>query len=437
MMKKTVALLLALLLTLSLAACGGNGNKTEAPGVTADTKPGDHIVMGKLDGEALHWTAVGAGVGTVLLVADNVIAYRAYNEEGNRLAAWKNSSVRAYLNGEFLNEVFTDVEREIIALTQTETAAFDDNTYETVTETAEDSVFLLSFREAARYISPLEGFRFGIPTQAAAEARIRMADVSESDTVTKACSWALRDDGETFPQNCMTIEGYSGKLSAIGETKTNPQGIRPAMWVYTDRALADGYKNGTAELPANEALDEKIASLKVGDTVDFGSATLHSAELICREVTWKVLDVTEDAVLIWSDVLLGYYKMGADEDENVRWANSEVRKYINSEDFINEYFDPWERAKIRTTHVVTCGSRPEWNIDGGEETDDKLFLLDREELNKYWPDEASRGFEDDVYWLRSPDYTGGWFSCVIASGSLSQNAASHYYGLRVAMWIEK
>ncbi len=433
-MKKTVALLLALLFILSLAACGG---KNEDPGVTADTKPGDGVVMGKLDGEKLHWTAVGTGVGTVLLVADNVVAYRAYNEEGNRTATWKDSSVRAYLNGEFLTGAFTDAEREMIALTGADTATFDSKTYETVNETAEDSVFLLSFSEAARYISPLEGFRFGIPTQAAAEAGIRMADVSESDTVTKACSWALRDDGETFPQNCMIIEGYSGKLSAIGDTKTNPQGIRPAMWVYTDRALAENWKNGTAELPANEALDEKIASLRVGDALSFGSATLHSAELICREVTWKVLDVSEDAVLVWSDQPLGYYKMGAENDETLRWANSEARAYINSDEFINEYFDPWERAKIRTTHVVTCGSEPEWDLDGGEETDDMLFLLDREELNKYCPDEATRGMKDDVYWLRSPDFAAGWFDCVIASGSVDQNTAAHYYGLRVAMWIEK
>ena len=184
-------------------------------------------------------------------------------------------------------------------------------------------------------------------------------------------------------------------------------------------------------------LDKKIASLKVGDTVAFGSAALYSSDLICREVTWKVLDASEDAFLIWSDVPLGYYRMGEDNDGSLRWANSEVRRYINSAEFINEYFDPWERAKIRPAHVITCGSEPEWGIDGGEETDDMLFLLDREELGQYCPDEASRGIKDDVYWLRSPDFTAGWFDCVNGSGGVSQNSASHYYGLRVAMWIGK
>ena len=434
MMKKTVALLLALLFTLSLAACGG---KDEGPGVTAETKPGDQIVMGELNGEKLQWTAVGTGVGTVLLVSDKVLMCRVFNGEENRYASWKNSSVREYLNGEFLNEAFTDAEREKIALTETSTAAFDTDAYETVNETAEDSVFLLSFKEAARYVSPLGDFVFGVPTQAALDEGVSIADVGGSDAVTQACGWALRDDGESFMQNCMRIEGGSGKLSTIGEVKTSPQGIRPAMWVYTDRDLADGWKNGTAGLPANEALDKKIASLKVGDTVAFGSAALYSSDLICREVTWKVLDASEDAFLIWSDVPLGYYRMGEDNDESLRWANSEARRYINSAEFLNEYFDPWERAKIRAAHVITCGSEPEWGLDGGEETDDMLFLLDREELGQYCPDEASRGIKDDVYWLRSPDFTAGWFNCVNGSGGVSQNSASHYYGLRVAMWIGK
>ncbi len=95
-MKKRIALLLALVMILSLAACGGSGSKggseggsensPAGTGVTADTAVGDKITMGKLDGEALTWTAAGKGVGTVLLISDKVLMRREFTGEDNNSA---------------------------------------------------------------------------------------------------------------------------------------------------------------------------------------------------------------------------------------------------------------------------------------------------------------------------------------------------------------
>ena len=125
-MKKRIALLLALVMILSLAACGGSGGKggsegggeengsAVGTGVSAETAVGDKITMGKLDGEALTWTAAGKGVGTVLLVSDKVLMRRAFTGEDHNSATWKDSELRAYLNGEFLDSVFTEEEKASI-----------------------------------------------------------------------------------------------------------------------------------------------------------------------------------------------------------------------------------------------------------------------------------------------------------------------------------
>ena len=442
-MKKRIALLLALIMVLSLAACGGSGSKggsenvPAGKGVTADTAVGDNVTMGKLDGEALTWTAAGKGVGTVLLISDKVLMRREFTGEDNNSATWKDSAIRAYLNGEFLDSVFAEEEKALIAPTELCTVTFDFDAYQNVNEYTTDSVFLLSGSEYARYVMTIKDFKFGIPTQALLDDGVYLSDVEGSDTVTQACSWILRDNGAQEVYNIMEVSGYDGAASTYGTSKTNNCGIRPAMWVYTDKALAEGWEAGTAALPADEALDAKLAGLTVGGSVTFGTAVYADPSRGAEEIGWKVLDETEDAWLLYSDSLLGAYRFGEENDEALTWAASEARAYINSDEFINGFFNPWEREKIRLSHITTCGGSGSWDVDPGPETDDYLFLLDREEMEKYYPSEADRVITDSIYWLRSPDFVRGWFSCVNEAGTIRENTAGNYYGLRIAMWVSK
>ena len=448
-MKKRIALLLALVMVLSLAACGGSGGKggkegggeengsAVGTGVSAETAVGDKITMGKLDGEALTWTAAGKGVGTVLLVSDKVLMRRAFTGEDNNSATWKDSELRAYLNGEFLDSVFTEEEKALIAPTELRTVTFDFDAYQNVIETTTDSVFLLSGSEYARYVMPIKDFKYGIPTQALLDDNVYLSDVEGSDTVTQACSWILRDNGAQEVYNIMEVSGYDGAASTYGTSKTNNSGVRPAVWAYTDKALADGWKAGTAALPADEALDAKLAGLSVGGSVTFGTVVSADPSKGAAEISWKVLDETEDAWLLYSDTLLGVERFGEEDNDTLTWAASEVRAYLNDDEYLNDLFNPWEREKIKLSHITTCGGSGSWDVDPGPETDDYLFLLDREEMEKYFPNEADRVITDAIYWLRSPDFARGWFSCVNEAGTIRENTAGSYYGLRVAMWVSK
>ena len=78
-----------------------------------------------------------------------------YMEEGNR-ASWKNSMVREWLNEDFYNQAFDEVEKERIALTQTDGWIYDKSYREkgngAIAETylyeeTKDYVYLLSMRE--------------------------------------------------------------------------------------------------------------------------------------------------------------------------------------------------------------------------------------------------------------------------------------------------
>lgn len=446
-MKKWIALLLALTVLLSFTACFGGGaprdneDKTDpAPGVSgvsADTAVGDKVSVGTLDGEKLTWTAITKGVGTVLLLSDKVLARKAFNAEGNFVGKWKDSEIRKWLNGEFFDGVFTDDEKALIAETNIKTDVFDFDNYRTVSEYTDDRVFLLSGVEFSKYVLAIKDLSFGVPTKALLDDGIYMADVEGSDTVKQACGWILRDDGEQESGNTMDVYGYDGSVSLYGNNKTDPGGIRPAMWVYTDKALADGWKAGTAVLPADPVLDAKLSALHVGDTVEFGTAVLRDLNLGGQKVTWKVLDETDDAWLLFSEKLIGAYNFGKADDETVTWATSDVRAFLNGDEYLDGLFTPWERAKIKRSHIVTCGGTDGWDVDPGPETDDDLFLLDREEIEKYFPNEEDRVLPEQTYWLRSPDFVRGNFSYVNEVGGISTNDAAHYAGLRVAVWVLK
>ena len=443
-MKRILAILLALTVLMSFAACKGNEGKPgtdddtpAAAGVSADTAVGDKVSLGKLDGKPLAWTAIAKGVGTVLLLSDQVIARMPFAPEEKNNARWKDSDARVWLNGEFYNDAFSDAEKALIAETSNRTDVFNFDEFRTESEYTDDKVFLLSGIEFAKYVVKAGDLRFGIPTQKLIDDGVYMADVEGSETVKQACSWILRDDGEQETYNTMDVYGFDGTVSLYGNQKTNRSGIRPAMWVYTDKALADGWKAGTATLPADPALDAAIAALHVGDTVEFGMGVMRDLNLGGQKVVWRVLDETDDALLLYSEKLLGAYNFGQPDDETVTWATSDVRAFLNGDEFLNGMFTPWERAKIKRSHVVTCGGTPGWNVDPGPETDDDLFLLDREEMEKYFPNEADRVLPEQTYWLRSPDFTPGNFTYVNEAGGFSTNDAPHYCGLRVAMWVMK
>jgi hypothetical protein len=130
---------------------------------------------------------------------------------------------------------------------------------------------------------------------------------------------------------------------------------------------------------------------KVGDKVTFGRYVQMFKDF--SPVEWRVLDTTDEKVLLLSDKALELqcYRILRDDiistfennfeelkkvlKKELSWENSDPRKWLNNY-FFNSCFDDTEKNQIV----------PVRHISGfGEETEDRIFLLSRDEVEKYFP----------------------------------------------------
>ena len=81
-----------------------------------------------------------------MIVCDSIIANKAYDNDDN---SYKDSDVRAWLNAEFYNTAFTDLQREIILTTTVDNSVSSTGTATNpyACEDTDDKIFLLSHKE--------------------------------------------------------------------------------------------------------------------------------------------------------------------------------------------------------------------------------------------------------------------------------------------------
>lgn len=118
------------------------------------------------------------------------------------------------------------------------------------------------------------------------------------------------------------------------------------------------------------------ASIKAGDYVEFGN------------YNWQVLEVKGGKGLIISERVLDYRPYN-NEAEGTTWAECDLREYLNN-DFLQSFSDdekkliasvknenpdnPWDFRKQDGNNMT----------DGGADTEDSVFLLDIDEVIKYY-----------------------------------------------------
>jgi len=127
------------------------------------------------------------------------------------------------------------------------------------------------------------------------------------------------------------------------------------------------------------------AGLAPGDVVFFGSYEQDNDLSNGPEpIEWIVLACDGDKTL-----LLSKYGLDAqpynEEDESVTWETCTLRTWLN-EEFLNAAFTEAERAAILPTDVDNSAAQgfAEWNTDGGNDTQDKVFLLSCAEADEYF-----------------------------------------------------
>lgn len=118
--------------------------------------------------------------------------------------------------------------------------------------------------------------------------------------------------------------------------------------------------------------------------------------IVIGGVSWIILEKTEhEALLIKSSHFEDVPFHNSLQD--VTWENSDLRKWLNS-DFLDQTFTPEERANIQLTNVK-MDDNDMYGIDGGNDTEDHIFLLSSKEAEKY---SDLLGASDVTSWLRTP-----------------------------------
>ncbi len=196
-----------------------------------------------------------------------------------------------------------------------------------------------------------------------------------------------------------------------------------------------GTEMSETEKEKKKAQEEKeaIANAQEGDIVSFG----HESNDNETELEWRVLSKKEKKVLLITKYSVGNQPYH-ETRESITWENCSLRKWLN-EDFYDEKFSGAEKKLIRKQKLSNI-SDPEYGIDAGNDTEDKIFLLSLKEAKKYFSSDLDRSI-GRTWWLRSPGATSKGAKVVFSDGDFMEGT---YYGtyvecycaVRPSLWVK-
>ncbi len=165
-------------------------------------------------------------------------------------------------------------------------------------------------------------------------------------------------------------------------------------------------------------------------------------------IEWKVVDIDNEdkKVLLFSKYILDL-KPYDEKKTSYTWENSELRKWLNTE-FFDNAFNAREKSCIDDSYIINT-------YDGkscGNDTIDKVFLFDNEEMLKYNSDytgsfmteyvlDKTFGYKEGQRkdcWTRTPGYwgvTGKFNFCKDLSYPFTEYWYSAENGVCPAIWV--
>jgi co-chaperonin GroES (HSP10) len=379
----------------------------------SDISKGDTFTFGSYGGKDIEWLVLDVQGGKALVISKGIIDMRAYNVVST---TWEQCDLRQWLNNDFYNQAFSSAERSRIAKTYMPNP--DNPHYGTDGgNDTQDYVFLLSIDEAERYFSSYS-------------ARVAYYDE-------RTCWWWLRSPGRYV--NFAAFVGDDGGVYTNGAFVNHvyyDRGVRPALWVELDKNAVDA-----AEAEAATAMEESkqtnIGDVSVGDKVYFGSYD-------DKALQWRVLAVEDGkALLITEDIIERKpYNDEWDEDEGVTWESCTLRKWLN-ENFLSAAFSSEQQQQIKLTNLDNPDN-PHYGTDGGNDTQDYIFLLSIDEAQRYFSSDSARvayyyrWADWWWWWLRSPGSNSRLAAYVNRDGYVDTygDRVGGNHGVRPALWVE-
>ncbi len=167
-------------------------------------------------------------------------------------------------------------------------------------------------------------------------------------------------------------------------------------------------------------------------------------------IQWQVLHVQRDRILVMSKYGLEARAYN-NTDRDVTWETCTLRSWLN-DTFYNHAFTTAERGRIIKVRNSNPGNA-QFGTYGGNDTEDRIYILSVNEVEHYMPSESSRrcaplprvkskvkvydGFS--YWWLRTPTYYNGGASVIFTDGRIDYNANVGNSGIMVrpVMWIKR
>ncbi len=366
--------------------------------------------------EPIRWIVLNEKDGWVWLLSEKVLDCKPYNAQYKEIT-WETSSLRAWLNGEFLNAAFTPQEKSAILTRNIKNIA---NPYEGTFggRITKDKVHLLSIREAEGFGSD-EMRRARYTSYAKARGTDDFYELGYTN-------WYLRSPGShdeyllnKSSSGAAAYVDYYGAVSTRGVECDDPGGVRPAIFV--DASLVT-VNRGVMESIASDIPDpvqpppkSDAKGLKAGDIVAFGHYEQDNNTANGKEpVRWIVLATEESKALLISQMNLDAMPYSYTR-RSVTWETCSLRTWLNSE-FLSAAFTPGEQKAI-LSETISNEDNATFGTAGGRDTNDRVFLLRiSAALGQFSSDNArrakntayaqARGAGDykgyGYWWLRSP-----------------------------------
>ena len=186
------------------------------------------------DSTPIEWLVLEVEEGRALLLSRYGLDAAAFHEPYG-LASWETSSLRAWLNGTFYENAFSEAEKGAILETEVENTAGQGYDWAgeyawaqpaAAVESTKDRVFLLSYAEAWRYLGSSRE-RMCVPTDYAVSRGAWTAGTYQIDGKPTGWWW-LRSPGiiersAAIVRNTGSLYSYSVNDACVS--------VRPAIWV--------------------------------------------------------------------------------------------------------------------------------------------------------------------------------------------------------------
>ena len=411
--------------------------------------------------EPIQWRVLSYTNGELFVMSDKIFACKSYNQVNTDIT-WETCTMRSWLNNDFYNTAFDSTERAKIKIS---TVINENNPLNGTAggNNTNDKLFLLSYTEA---MTP--AYSFSSNTTRVAQG----TDFAKSQGLYvdwESCYWWLRSPGSD-PGSAGVVGADGDVYTAGGSVHGTVFGVRPAFKINLIYSTGDSFAFGSypqtkvTDTALITALDAQI--LQADSTVTYdgskykrvffsqytaynGGGTSTDPNQTYQDdnnyfintiywfkfepIQWRVLSNTNGELFVMADKILATKPYNQD-DTDITWETCTMRAWLNN-DFYDIAFTAKEQSKIETSTVIN-GNNPSYGTVGGNNTNDKLFLLSyNEAINPAYGFSSlifsdttrvaqgtdfakSQGLyvngENSTWWLRTPGYYQ-YFTCFVST----------------------